>query len=658
MCPEKLFKINTYREEWMNKDLMEKIIDKDKALKKAKKSNNLIDWEYAKKVRKEVGKIIETARKLHFQEEYENSKDDPKKFWRNIYDIIPKNKNNKANIYLKNSEGSEVKLDDTASYINDYFTEIGPKLASKFNENWKYFGVEIENSMNEINVIEGYVYDFVKEINICKSSGFSEISSMCLRDGLLVLIPHLSYIFKQAVKTGIFPSKWKIATIVPIFKGGNKEDVSNYRPISLLPVTGKIFEKLLHYQIVNFLEDNKFLSNMQNGFRKERSTLGSIVNFTSDIFEAINDRKYTIATFIDLKKAFDTVNHKILLEKLFIAGIKGNVLKLLSNYLSNRFQKTISNGKMSKLNEITCGVPQGSILGPLFFLIYINDIQGVLGENHFHLYADDTVIYCMNDNIDVAKQEMQKVLDKFSKWCAINALTINTNKTKTMLFGSRYKIKNSHKIDLYINNELLQIVPTYKYLGMNLDQTLSFKYHLECLISNISFKLYMFSKIRRYLNEKCAITIYKTMLMPFFDYCDVIYMYSGVNELKKLDRHHIRGMKISLNEGYLFDENELYSKCNLAELSIRRQVHLRNYMFKIKRNENNLNTNDDVTVNTRLYDGPVFNVIHPNSEPIKRSVMYAGALEWNNLEADVRNIKEFVQFKRIQKSWMLKSFLD
>ena len=192
------------------------------------------------------------ARKEHFQEEYINSKDDPKRFWRNIYDIIPKNKENKSNIHLKDNSEIEILPEDTAAFINDYFTDIGPKLASKFNEKWKYFGKEIDEVFEDIKVIEGFVYDFVKEINICKSSGFSEISSVCLRDALLMLISQLSYIFKQAIKTGIFPDKWKVATIVPIFKGGNKEEVSNYRPVSLLPVTGKIFEKIIHYQIVNF----------------------------------------------------------------------------------------------------------------------------------------------------------------------------------------------------------------------------------------------------------------------------------------------------------------------------------------------------------------------------------------------------------------------
>ena len=474
-----------------------------------------------------------------------------------------------------------------------------------------------------------------------------------------VLIPQLCYIFKQAIETGKFPDKWKIATIVPIFKGGNKEDVSNYRPVSLLPITGKIFEKIIHYHIVNHFDKCEFLSDKQSGFRKGKSTLDSIVNFTSDIFENINDGKYTITTFIDLKKAFDTVNHKILLEKLLLSGINGNTLRLVSDYLKNRFQKTICNGKMSILNKVTCGIPQGSILGPLFFLIYINDLQGILGDDAYHLYVDDTVIYCSDKSIEIAEMKLQKILDKFSKWCAINALTINTSKTKVMIFGSRHKIKNCKKTSLFINKEQLQTVPTYRYLGINLDQTLNFKYHLDTLINNVTFKLYLFSKIRRYLNEECAITVYKAMLMPFFDYCDIIYRFSCSPELQKLERHHKRGMKISVKNSHLLNDEELHIKCNLSELDIRRRVHLRNYMFKIKGNESNLVViNDENNINTRLHDGPVFKVTHPNSEPIKRSVMYAGSIDWNNLDAETRNIDDIVKFKRVQKMWMLNSFIE
>ena len=192
-------------------------------------------------------------------------------------------------------------------------------------------------------------------------------------------------------------------------------------------------------------------------------------------------------------------------------------------------------------------------------------------------------------------------------------------------------------------------------MGVNLDQTLNFKYHLESVINNVTFKLYLFSKIRTFLNEKCAITVYKIMLMPFFDYCDIIYMFTGSNELRKLNRHHIRGINICISNRNIVNEN---CNCNLAEMDIRRRVHLRNFMCKIKNVKNNMVNNIGNNINTRLHDGPVFKVIHPNSEPIKRNVMYAGAVDWNNLDADVRNIDDLIKFKRVQKSWMFNSFLD
>ena len=174
---------------------------------------------------------------------------------------------------------------------------------------------------------------------------------------------------------------------------------------------------------------------------------------------------------MDLKKAFDTVNHKILLKKLNHMGIKEINLKWIKSYLENRFQSTICNNKRSKLDKIKCGVPQGSILGPLFFLVYINDIKNVLKNTKYQLYADDTVLYCSGNTYEDCAIELQKSLDEFVIWCSKNALTINTKKTKIMTFGSKNKIKKAKYMNIKIGNETLENVPTYKYLGIHLDQT-------------------------------------------------------------------------------------------------------------------------------------------------------------------------------------------
>ena len=195
----------------------------------------------------------------------------------------------------------------------------------------------------------------------------------------------LTHIFELSIKHSIFPDNWKIATIVPLFKGGKKSDVSNYRPVSLLPIPGKILEKIIHNHMTNFFENNNLLSNHQGGFRKNHSTLGSINDLTTDIFNSINNKEITLATFFDLKKAFDTVNHKILIKKLDKMGIKGDLLCLVENYLNNRYQKTICNNALSTTNNVLCGVPQGSILGPLLLLVYINDMEKVLKNVKFQL---------------------------------------------------------------------------------------------------------------------------------------------------------------------------------------------------------------------------------------------------------------------------------
>ena len=659
ICPKKKFNIKKYIEKWMNRDLMELIIDKDKALKKAKKTKLNEDFIQAKRLKNEIGKIIKNAKKSFLEDEFVRAKGDNKKFWKNIYSIIPKTKmeNNKDIIYLKNERNENIEIEKSASFINDFFINIGPNLAEKHNEKWNYFDEKVIKSIENLEIDIGQVYASIANIDITKSSGIDNISSRCLKDALLILNAQLSYIMRLSIKSNIFPDKWKIATVVPLFKGGKKEDVSNYRPVSLLPVPGKILEKIVHDHMMKFFDANNILCDKQNGFRPNHSTTNSIIDLTNDLFNTINRGNVAMAIFVDLKKAFDTVNHKILLEKLNYMGIRGNILAWIENYLHNRYQKTICNSTLSELGRIKCGVPQGSILGPLFFLVYINDIKNILGDLKYQLYADDTVIYCEGDNYNNIHGKLQNGLNKFVSWCSKNALTINIKKTKVMKFGSNNKIKKGKNLNIDINGENLGNTPTYKYLGINLDQTLNFKYHTENLLSLINHKLYMFSKIRRYLNVQSALSIYKTMILPYFDYGDITYMSSKTPEVKKLDRYHIRGIRICFKIQGKIDDIELFRMGKISNLENRRTVHLRNYMFKNKSKCIKKPENENVII-TRENAGPRFHVLKPNCETFKRNVLYNGAVDWNNLDAEKRNIKTYHEFKRMQKSWLLNTYME
>ena len=272
-------------------------------------------------------------------------------------------------------------IDDEAlpDYINTYFTDIGPNLASGFHEDWtdnipNFDDVEMTNILVDVQMME----KLVRDIDSHKSSSIPNLTTKVLKDAFSVIVTQLVYMFNLSFGTGIYPEMWKMANVIPLKKGGDPTDVNNLRPVSLLPLPGKMAERIVHGHISEFLDDHELLNKNQGGFRKGRSTISTIAKFTDDILLGINEKEYTVASFIDLRKAFDTINHNILLKKLPHFGINVNVMKWIRNYLLNRKQKCTVNGITSRELDIRCGVPQGSILGPLLFLLYINDLDNSL----------------------------------------------------------------------------------------------------------------------------------------------------------------------------------------------------------------------------------------------------------------------------------------
>ena len=304
--------------------------------------------------------------------------------------------------------------------MNFFFTNVGPALAKQHTSRWTNYGPPIDASIPEFLAEIDDVIHLCRDIEILKSSGIEDISLRLCKDAFAVLPQQLTHLFNCSLKTGIFPDAWKKATVVPIFKGGDRETVGNYCPISLLPLPGKILEKIVHSRISDFLEANTFLTEHQGGFRKGFSTTSTIADLTDNLFTEINAGRTTFAAFVDLKKAFDTVDTHILLNKLMAAGITGRVIDWCTSYLTGRSQKTFVNGLVSTDRPVSCGVPQGSVLGPLFFLVYVNDLQHALAGFNFKLYADDTVLYQSGVNAEDASLMLQASLDKFWEWSSAN----------------------------------------------------------------------------------------------------------------------------------------------------------------------------------------------------------------------------------------------
>ena len=650
-CPLKHFRVKALREPWITNEAVESIRDKDKLLKKAKRTGREEDWVEARLARNRVGRDLENLRADFLREQQEVNKNDPKKFWKTISTIFPGKKGKTSKIWLKNHRNdTQIEQIDTANYINTFFTNIGKDLAQQYNNEWRYYGDISQNSIDRPITNAEEVHKLCKEINPMKSSGMDELSSKLCKDAFLVLSEQLAHLFNCSLNSGCFPDKWKIAKIIPLFKGGDRENVNNYRPVSLLPLPGKLLEKIVHKRISNFWDENGTLTANQGGFRKGHSTVATIADLTDDLFQQINLGNTTLATFVDLRKAFDTVNLDILKRKLQLAGIRNTFFNWCNNYLTNRFQCTLANNIRSSMLPITCGVPQGSVLGPLFFLIYVNDVQRAVPNCGVKLYADDTVLYQSGVNKEEARVMMQRSVNDFKLWCNVNALTINVSKTKVMSFATRSKVKKCKDINIEIGSEKLKVVPSYKYLGMILDSTLSYTNHISSIVKVISHKITLLAKLRKYLTSEVAVLIYKSMLLPYFDYADVIFHKANVKDIGRLQTLQNKCLRICLRQDRRFSTDGAHKSTGVPFLKHRRSAHVNNFMFGRKSNKALLNNRE---IRTRAHDAPLFNVVMPRCEAFKRSVGYFGSTDWNNLPAEMRNIDTYLAFKYKQKQTML-----
>ena len=258
----------------------------------------------------------------------------------------------------------------------------------------------------------------------------------------------------------------------------------------------------------------------------------------------MNNKEFNTVVYVDLRKSFDTVNHNILLKKLKKIGIRQNIKNCFFNYLTNRTQSTLVNNTASDVLPLTCGVPQGSVLGPTLFLIYINDVKHIFEHVNHLLYADDTALYIRGRNLDVLEDRLQSDLNRFSLWCRQNALTVNVKKTKYVLYGTSQLLKRARNLKIYIGDSMLDREHYYKYLGLFLDSSLNFNKHIDFVNKVTSHKIYTLSKIRGYIDKSTALYIYKSMICPIFDYGDIIYEGGTYNRLEKLKHAQNRGLKI------------------------------------------------------------------------------------------------------------------
>ena len=313
-----------------------------------------------------------------------------------------------------------------------------------------------------------------------------------------------------------------MAKIIPVYKSGSKNDVNNYRPISILPIVSKVLERVVQVQLLNFIREHKILSINQSGFRRNHSTETTLVFLVDKILERMDKQQLTGSVFIDPKKAFDVVNHDYLLYKLNHYGVRNSSLNWFRDYLTTRTQKIAFGRDLSTSSSVQYGVPQGSILGPLLFILYINDLPQCLEKCSISMYADDTVIYFSAVSINDIQCVVQRDLENITSWMNDNELILNEIKTKTLLFGTRQKVEDP-KFDIYLSGVKLEQVFSFNYLGVILDCQMNWKEHVGSVSVKVGTRLKLLSRIRPYLTPDAAKCVYNGLVQPLFDYCDIAW---------------------------------------------------------------------------------------------------------------------------------------
>lgn len=490
-----------------------------------------------------------------------------------------------------------------------------------------------------------------------KATGFDDIHPKLVKIAATCISNPLAYVVNYSISNGVFPDQLKIAKVIPVYKKGSTSEVGNYRPISILPVFSKIFESIINKQLCAYLDKFDVLSKTQFGFRSKHSTKLALADLTADIAEHMDNGSTTLGIFIDLRKAFDTINHNILLKKLEHYGIRGIALNWFETYLHLRKQYVWAGGSVSEQRDILCGVPQGSILGPLLFLIYINDICNSSNILKFRLFADDTNLFYSTNNSRINLDVVDKELAKVNNWCNANKLTINIDKTNYMIFKTNQRSTNICG-NLTINSTPIQCVSNSVYLGVVLDSSLTWREHINKIVRKISSKIGVIGRLRHLLPRHVLLMLYNSIILPHLSYCIEIWgntFKSIIDPLYKLQKKLVRLITFSAPRAPsapLFKKLgilNVYQLCKLQTCVFTYDLIHKHYAHTLEHYVNKLphNYNTRLKFNQHLYM-PSFNLrISRNSLP------YCIVNHWNELPLYIKNLSSRTIFKHTLKLHLL-----
>ena len=517
--------------EWVDDEIFEAIRTREKLFKKFKKSRLHADGVNFRKARNRLQAMIKNKKRNYITNKLSENIAKPKELWKNLSQLgLPSKKKANTKICLK--ENGELKLDSKSNckIFKEFFETLSTNLVNKLPTATNVFGIDKVREYysnlgleNNFFCLKPTTYEVVlkllEEINASKAAGIDKIGGRFLKDGATALALPIQNLCNLSIKLSKFPNECKIALLKPLFKKGSKLEAKNYRPISLLPLVSKIFEKVIHNQTQSYLDKNNILYRFQSGFRQGYSTDTALSYLTNKIQSGFDDGLLTGMILIDLQKAFDTIDHDILLKKLNCLGFSTSSIAWFKSYLENRYFVVKVDDSFSEKAPLVCGVPQGSILGPLIFLIYANDMAQAVNCD-LYLYADDScLVYTGRDPKEI-ENKLNSNFNQLCDWFVENKLSIHfgEDKTKSILFGTKRRLKGNPKLDIYRGEIQIMQHTEVNYLGCLFDSNLSGRGMAIKVLNKVNSRLRFLYRKQSVLNNHLRRLLCNAIIQPHFDY--------------------------------------------------------------------------------------------------------------------------------------------
>ena len=646
--PNKKIKVRKSDPPWLTNNIKRLIRKKKRVYDKYKKSNNVSDFENYKHIRNKVTNEIRKSRKTeadHLAEKLNTNNIGQKDWWKTLKNFIKPEQTSEIPP-LKRNGIVYIKESDKADVLNDFFTQ-----QTVLDESNAYLPnlVLPPFKLDSLSITVDEVETTLKSLQTGKAAGPDSISNKLLKELAQPLSFPLTDLFNYSLAQGKVPDLWKQANVTPIYKKDDPSDVSNYRPISLLNTLGKVLEKIVHKHVFNFFRDYNIITSFQSGFIPGDSTVNQLTDIYNTFCKALDEGKEVRAIFCDISKAFDRVWHKGLLFKLNSVGICGSLLSWFTDYLDSRKQRVVLPGVNSNWSSLKSGVPQGSILGPLLFLLYINDIVENINSS-IRLFADDTSLYIIVDDPIEAASQLNSDIEKVHEWATKWLVTFNPTKSESIIF-SRKRNKPLHP-PIVMDQKQINEVSSHKHLGVFLSNDCTWHEHMEYIKSKAWKRINVMRKLKFILDRRSLQTIYLTFIRPLLEYANVVWDNCTLYEVNELEKIQYEAARIVTGTTKLVSINSLLLETGWETLASRRKKHKLQLFFKMQNglcpeylsSLVPLNVGDTSTY--RLRNTTHLHTIRTNSQLYYKSFIPSVIREWNELPLETRNSTSILAFKR------------